>query len=559
MPDRVRFVGLDHRIEIALGLDPDLLRSFLVLEADRIGVAVSAALGRARQDPALRRMGRQRPRRHRHRVVDAPRHDRSIGIAVFEIDDHFGADPRNMNAAEVAAGPRIGHAHPAGRVLILHVGSVPMELERHLAVLVRPDLRARRARHDRRLRAARTRFPDRARRTKYNVGRLYGEPAANRVGGEARRLAGFLHVQLRRDYQILAVGARHRMAGQHERRAAHHVAQVALALRACALRVNLLHAHLCECLAVLRFRIVAGPFVTFELVVRCLARQAVLRGQRRARLLEIEIVGGPDARSQALRRLEAIDVLAVDLPARRVVLERLIRDTFHAPIGARTVDEHQAVHALRVFEEPRDAVLLHQPLGKREVRFAVLDLIPQRPVGAADAHLERIPIRTEHLAQNVEHALPLEDAIVGPLARQCQPGLQHDAVTALAIQLIHIAGRRHDAADFSRTGAPVRRAGLAGHPRDKAAHPVQLDRDGQFLAEHRLEIEVGQHLGRQSRIGGRHQPQFVRVRRGELFRAPHRAQVQHRADAFEVRQRRAADREGPVRLEIHHACWPSNA
>ncbi|MDR8968938.1 hypothetical protein FEP53_05823 [Burkholderia multivorans] len=293
--------------------------------------------------------------------------------------------------------------------------------------------------------------------------------------------------------------------------------------------------------------------------MRRLARQAVLRSQRRARLLEIEIVGGPDARSQALRRLEAIDVLAVDLPARRVVLERLIRDAFHAPIGARTVDQHQAVHALRMFEEPRDAVFFHQALGKREIGFAVLDLIAQRPVGAANAHLERIPIRTEDLAQDVEHALPLEDAIVGPLARQREPRLQHDAVTALAIQLVHVAGRRHDAADFSRTGAPVRRARLAGHPRDKAAHPVQLDRDGQFLAEHRLEIEVGQDLGRQSRIGGRRQPEVVRVRRGKLFRAPHRAQVQHRTDAFDVRQRRAADREGPVRREIHHACWPSTA
>ncbi|VWD47455.1 hypothetical protein BLA39750_05857 [Burkholderia lata] len=296
------------------------------------------------------------------------------------------------------------------------------------------------------------------------------------------------------------------MASQRKRRAAHHVAQVALAFRPLALCVNLFHPHQCECVAILRFRIVTRPLVTFELIVRRVARQAVLRGQGRARFLEVEIVGGPHARLQALRGFEVVDVLPVDLLARRVVRECLIGNAFHTSMSTWAVDQHQSVHALRVFEEPRDAVLFHQPLGKCKIRLAILDLITQRLVCATNAHLERVQIWAEHLAQNVQHVLALEDAVIGPLPRQCKPWLQHDPITRLPIQLVHIACRRHDAADFSCASTQVGGPHLPGHSRDKAAHPVELDRDGQFLAEHRLEIKVGQQVDRQQRIGWRRQP-----------------------------------------------------
>jgi hypothetical protein len=52
--DPVGLVLLDLDVLVLLGVDPQLLAARLVLEADRVGVAVAAALGRAREDARLR-------------------------------------------------------------------------------------------------------------------------------------------------------------------------------------------------------------------------------------------------------------------------------------------------------------------------------------------------------------------------------------------------------------------------------------------------------------------------------------------------------------------------
>jgi hypothetical protein len=57
VPDRVRLVVLDLDVLVPLGMQPDLLGALLVLEAQRVGIAVGAALAGARQDAALRGIG----------------------------------------------------------------------------------------------------------------------------------------------------------------------------------------------------------------------------------------------------------------------------------------------------------------------------------------------------------------------------------------------------------------------------------------------------------------------------------------------------------------------
>ncbi len=126
-------------------MDVDLLRAFLVLEPELVGVGSAAALAGARENARLRHVRRQRVGRHLLGVVDPAGDDRLVRIAFEKIDDHFLADARDGDHAPVLARPGLRHPHPAGAVLVLLAVAVPVELDFHPAVLVGVDFVARRA------------------------------------------------------------------------------------------------------------------------------------------------------------------------------------------------------------------------------------------------------------------------------------------------------------------------------------------------------------------------------------------------------------------------------
>src|SRR6187549_106683 len=109
-------IVLDFDILVLLGVDVDLFRAGLVLEADLVAVRSRPAGRTARLDAALRLVVGQAPRRHLVGVVDVANHNRLIGIAFEEVDDTFLTDARNVNHAPVAAGPHGGDAYPARTV-----------------------------------------------------------------------------------------------------------------------------------------------------------------------------------------------------------------------------------------------------------------------------------------------------------------------------------------------------------------------------------------------------------------------------------------------------------
>ena len=77
-------------------------------------------------------------------VVDAPGHQRLVGIALLEDDHHLVANAGPEEGAPAFAGPELRDAEPAGTVRIHLPFAIPMKLDFHASILVDEDLLARR-------------------------------------------------------------------------------------------------------------------------------------------------------------------------------------------------------------------------------------------------------------------------------------------------------------------------------------------------------------------------------------------------------------------------------
>src|ERR1017187_2489404 len=152
VPDPVRLVHLNLDILIPLGVDEDLLVSFLVLESDLVVIRRAAAERAAALDAALRLVGGKVVRRHALSVVDAADDDWLGHVSFEEVDHDLLADAGNVNRAPALAGPWRHDPDPAGAVAVLLAFPVPVELHLDARILVREDLLASGPDDDRRLR-----------------------------------------------------------------------------------------------------------------------------------------------------------------------------------------------------------------------------------------------------------------------------------------------------------------------------------------------------------------------------------------------------------------------
>src|SRR5262249_29154130 len=143
-------------------------------------------------------------------------------------------------------------------------------------------------------------------------------------------------------------------------------------------------------------------------------------------------------------------------------------------------------------EEPVDPPLLHQALNEIEIGFAVLHLERTRLVaGAIPLHriffdieplFNRIRIVVQDRVENLDHALVLEDLVVARQRREPQPRSQYHAIDVVAPFAAEESGLDDETADFAHA-----RTDAAKHA---GADSVELNADGHFRADHRLEIEV---------------------------------------------------------------------
>jgi hypothetical protein len=85
-----RVVALHHLVEVALGVDVDLLAPSLVLERELVAAATPRR--GLRPDAAARPVAREREGRRVRAVVHRPQHHRLVGITALEDHDHLHAD-----------------------------------------------------------------------------------------------------------------------------------------------------------------------------------------------------------------------------------------------------------------------------------------------------------------------------------------------------------------------------------------------------------------------------------------------------------------------------------
>src|SRR5579875_337192 len=135
----------DGGVHVLLGLDEDFLRAGLIFEAEF--VEACAAFGTAGFDGAFGLLAGQRIGDGLGGVVDAAGDERPIGVAFEKADHDFLADAGQKKRSPLLAGPSLGHADPAGTLLIVLAELVPMELHDDAAVLIGPDLLAGFAHH----------------------------------------------------------------------------------------------------------------------------------------------------------------------------------------------------------------------------------------------------------------------------------------------------------------------------------------------------------------------------------------------------------------------------
>ncbi|CPL40388.1 Uncharacterised protein [Burkholderia pseudomallei] len=556
--DRMRLVVLRQAVHVLFRLHVKFLGPQLVLEADAV-IVLAPARDRLALESALRRVAGQIPRRRRNGVVEAAENQRTVRIAVHESDDHFLSDPRNVDAAEVHAGPRLAHAYPAGIRCVIACVAIPQKTDLHAAEFVGPYLVARRPDHDRGLWPARRRLGRFARHSKHLVRRLHDQFVIAFVAvAAARFVRDFGQHQRRFDDEVLAVRAVVLVLRQHERMTAGEAAHVAPTVCARPGRAALFHAHAADEIAMLAIGIVARPFEQLALPPVRLPRLVIGRDEARERTREVEIVYHDAAGPQRFVRREIVDVLDVDLPAFRVMRDLVIGLARRLAMSADVIAQDQAMLVVRMLEEPVDPPLLHQTLNEVEIGFAILHLERARLVSSALARhrilvdveplLDRVRVIVQDRIDDFDDALVLKNLVVARQSREPQPGAQLDAIDVIAPLAAQEARLDHEPADFARTRA---NAALRARP-----DSVELNADRHLRADHRLQVEIRARCQRHMKIVRRAQEQFVRVEFSEVLFTAQRQELE-RGLTEQPRHRTAADhyRAALIRPSVRKMVW----
>ena len=178
--------------------------------------------------------------------------------------------------------------------------------------------------------------------------------------------------------------------------------------------------------------LVAAPQVNGLVGLAGGARRTGGGGQARPRARVVVLAALVGAGGQPVHRRKGVDVLLVDLVARRVVGDRAIAARglmrLQRREGAVVVTEHQPVHAVRVLEVVIDAPLLHQPAQELVVGFVVLNQVVADRELLDQAPLDREDVVVQHRAQHLHRRLVLEDFVVGAQRGQVQPRPQRQLI-----------------------------------------------------------------------------------------------------------------------------------
>src|SRR5688572_10857392 len=160
---RFHAVVFDADVYVLFRVDKDLLTSFLVLGPEFVKAA--SALGRIGFKDRLCLFIWQYIGRHICRVVDAPRDDRLVRVALQKINLDLHSDTWNEHRTPQIARQWLGNPQPARAAGVGGTVAVPVKLHFYASIFICKDLLARRADHERGLGAADIWFSRLSRRT----------------------------------------------------------------------------------------------------------------------------------------------------------------------------------------------------------------------------------------------------------------------------------------------------------------------------------------------------------------------------------------------------------
>ena len=205
-------VSAHHLVEIALGVEDDLLLGRGVLERELVPPAAARRAGRFEPAPGLVRW--EGKRRRVRAVVEGAEYDGLVRIAALEGHDDLRADAGDELRTPAGAGPGLHGPDPARGLVVTAALAVPMELHLDAAHRVDVDLLAGRAHDDGRVRDLNA-APLGPRGHEGDIGRHGGEgvpvdPVLRPCGG-ARGA-----VVLDADHRVCPVEVRSRVVGERE-------------------------------------------------------------------------------------------------------------------------------------------------------------------------------------------------------------------------------------------------------------------------------------------------------------------------------------------------------
>ena len=432
--DGAGFVVLDQLVMVLLGLEVDLFRALLVLEAHLVP---AAAAGRGVRLPArLRGIRGQAIGRHLRGIVDPAGDDRRVRIALQKVDDHLLPDARDLDEAPARARPYRADPDEAAGVLILATQPVPVELHLNPAELVGEYLLARWP-HDNRCLGSRHQRPRGDAVGAESQGmrlQLQPHPEALALPLHARAILVVPHLVVRPQHDILDVLGLALEFLQREADTGPQATHVAGRVNPDMRRLRLFQPDGSQRLAVAHLDV--GPGIVVQLAFRRLVRlrRIRLRHQVGRGFLEV-IVGvridpGPD-RDARVKPGDHV-VLPDDVASLAPELDRrIILGVLHRCVRVR---QDQRVLAIGMVEVVEDPLVLHQPLHEVEVALPILHAVFARRVGFLQPLLDLdVGIGFPDLLDDLDHAFLLENAVVGAVGQKPQPGPQQSAIVGIVL------------------------------------------------------------------------------------------------------------------------------
>ncbi|MNS64374.1 hypothetical protein D3C72_975000 [compost metagenome] len=296
------------------------------------------------------------------------------------------------------------------------------------------------------------------------------------------------------EHHVFAVGGVLGVSLDVHGAAGHHGTQVAGAKAAQAARTDLLHADAGDHVAFVPRAVVRGGLgvLAGEVVHLLMQRASVQARVPRVRTAGAQVaawlgeavgIGRVLAGNHGIDNREGIEVFLIDPGARRMDFQRLVRLARHAEIATDVIDQNQAVLAVRMFEEPRYAPVLHEAGDEGVVALVALGAVdPPGVFRHVEPALNRKGVCRQDLFDDLDVGAVLEDAAVPVLGGDPQPGTQGQSVDKVPPFGAQVAGAVHYAADLTRAGTHA-----ACHP---GAHAIQFDANGQLAPVHLAQVEV---------------------------------------------------------------------